>query len=88
MKLKRLSIFIVSIFFLSILSVNYYHLENRIFQEDSLIVDIVDIDLDFSTCDVYQAPLTYRYIPSIIIPKDFSIPHTLTFNFLTRAPPA
>jgi hypothetical protein len=88
LKLKRLSIFIVSIFFVSILSVNYYQLKNRIFQEDSLIVDIVDIDLDFSTCDVCQSPLTYRYVTSIIIPKDFSIPHILTFNFLTRAPPA
>ena len=86
--MKRLSIFIVSIFLVSILSVNYYQLENRIFQEDSLIVDIVDIDLDFSTCNVYQAPLTYRYVTSIIIPKDFSIPHVITFNFLTRAPPA
>ena len=87
MKLKRLSIFIVSIFFVSILSVNYFHIENRIFQEDSLIVDIVDIDLDFSTSDLFQVPLTYRYVTSIIIPKDFSIPHILTFNFLTRAPP-
>jgi hypothetical protein len=85
--MNRLSIFIVSIFLVSILSVNYYHLENRIFQEDSLLIDIVDIDLDFSICDVCQVPLTYRYLTSIIIPKDFSIPHILTFNFLTRAPP-
>ena len=85
--MKRLSVLIVFIFFVSILSFNYNHFQNRIFQEDSLIVDIVDIDLDFSTCDVCQVPLTYRYVTSIIIPKDFSIPHILTFNFLTRAPP-
>ena len=85
--LKRLSVFFVFICLVCIFSVNYYHLEDRIFQEDSFTADIVDINLDFSTCDVCQVLLTYRYVTSIITPKYFSIPHILTFNFLTRAPP-
>jgi hypothetical protein len=85
--MKRLSVLIVFIFFVSILSFNYNHFQNRIFQEDSFIVDIDNIDLDFSTRDVCLAPLTYQFITTSIIPKDFSIPHILTFNTFTRAPP-
>ena len=83
--MKRSSVLIVLIFLVSILYVNHYKPKIRIFQEDPLIFDI---DLDFSTCDVCQVPLTYRYVTSIIIPKDFSKPLILTYKSNTRSPPA
>jgi len=88
MKLKRLSTLIVFIFFVSILSVNYHHRENRISQDDTLTIDIVDNNLDFSNINKYIAPLTYRFITTIIKSNTFSILHILTFRFNTRAPPA
>ena len=87
MKLKRLSIFIVFIFLVSILSVNYHHRENRIFQDDSLISDAVDDNSDFSTYDIYQVLLNSRFITPIIIDKNLIAPRILTCRFLTRAPP-
>ena len=87
MKLKRLSIFFVFIFIVSILSVNYHHCENRIFQDDSLIFDTVDDNSYFSTCDIYQVILNFRFISPIIIDKNLITPLILTCRFLTRAPP-
>ena len=87
MKLKRLSIFFVFIFLVSILSVNYHHRENRVFQDDSLIFDTVDDNSDFSTCDIYQVLLNSRFISPIIIDKNLIPPRILTCRFLTRAPP-
>ena len=86
--MKRFSIFIVFIFLVSILSVNYHHRENRIFQDDSLIFDTVDDNSCFSTCDIYQVLLTTQFISTIIIDKNFIAPRILTCKFLTRAPPA
>jgi hypothetical protein len=88
LKLKRLSIFFVFIFLVSILFVNYHHRENRIFQDDSLIFDTVDDNSDFSTCDIYQVLLTARFISTIIIDKNLITPRILTCKFLIRAPPA
>ena len=88
MKLKRLSIFIVFIFLVSILSANYHHLENRIFQNDSPIIDTLDDNSDISTCDIYQVLLNLRFISTITIDKKLITPHILTCKFITRAPPA
>lgn len=88
MKLKRLSIFIVVIFFVSILSVNYHHHENKIFQDDSLFFDTVDDNSDVSTCDIYQVLLTVRFIATIIIGKKIFTPGIFTCKSVTRAPPA
>ena len=88
MKLKRLSIFIVFIFLVSILSVNYHHRENRIYQDDSLFFNTVDDNSDVSTCDIYKVLLSVRFIAIIIIEKKlFALP-PLTCAFITRAPPA
>jgi len=87
LKLKRLSIFFVFIFLVSILSVNYHHRENRIFQDDSLISDAVDDNSDFSTYDIYQVLLNSRFIAPIIIDKNLITPRILTCRFLARAPP-
>jgi len=86
--LKRLSVFFVFIFLVSILSVNYHHSENRIFQDDSLIFDTVDDNSVFSTCDIYQVLLNPRFISAIIRDKNLIAPRILTCKFLTRAPPA
>lgn len=86
--MKRLSIFIVFIFLVSILSVNYHHREDRIFQDDSLFFDTVDDNLDFSTCNICQALLTCRFISTIIIAKNLFKPNILACKFFTRAPPA
>ena len=88
MKLKQLSIFIVFIFLVSILSVNYHHSENRIFQDDSLIFDTVDDNSDFSTCDIYQVLLNSRFITTIIKDKNLFTPRILTSKLFARAPPA
>ena len=88
MKLKRLSIFIVCVFLVSILSVNYYHCEDRIFQNGSLFFDTFDDNSDLSTCDIYQVLLTSRFIATIIIEKKIFTPRILTCKFITRAPPA
>jgi hypothetical protein len=85
--LKRSSIFIVFIFFVSILSVNYHYQENRIFQDDSLIFDTVDDHSNLSTCDRYQILLNFRFITTIIIAKDVFTPRNLTCKFFTRDPP-
>ena len=87
MKLKRLSIFIVFIFLVSILSVNYHHRENRIFQDDSLIFDAVDDNSDFSTCNIYQVLLNSRCITTIIKGKNLFTPRNLTCKLFSRAPP-
>ena len=88
MKLKRLSVFFVFIFLVSILSVNYHPSENRIFQDDSLIFDTVDDNSVFSACDIYQVLLNPRFISTIKIDKNFITPRILTCRILTRAPPA
>jgi len=84
--MKRLSICIVFIFLVSILSVHYHH-ENRNYIDDSFIVDTVDVNLDFSKCDIYQVFLTYRFITTIIRAKNLFTPHILICKFFTRAPP-
>ena len=88
MKLKRLSIFIVFIFLVSILSVNYHHREDRIFQDGSLFFDTVDDNSDISTCDIYKVLLSVRFIAIIIIEKKIFAPPILICKFITRAPPA
>lgn len=88
MKLKRLSIFFVFILLFSILYANYYHhRENRIFHNDSIILDAEDNDLDFSNSNACQVPLTYRFITKIIKTKKNLTPYILTCQFFTRAPP-
>ena len=87
LKLKQLSIFIVFIFLVSILSVNYHHYENRIFQDDSLVFDTIDDNLGFLTCNICLPSLTCRFVSTIIIPEIVSKLHILTFIFFTRAPP-
>ena len=87
LKLKRSSIFIVFIFLVFILSVNYHHRENRIFQDDSLIFDTVDDHSGFSTGDIYQVFLSSRFITTIIIAKKVFTPRNLTCKFFPRDPP-
>ncbi len=88
MRLKRLSIFIVCVFLVSILSVNYHHREDRILQNGSLFFDTFDDNSDISTCDIHQVLLTSRFIATIIIEKKIFTPRILTCKFITRAPPA
>ena len=59
MKLKRLSI----------LFVNYHHHENRILQDDPLIVDTVGDNLDLSTCNICQILLNFFTKQDTLIPK-------------------
>ena len=87
LKMKRLSVFFVFIFLVSILSVNYHHFENRIFQDKSLIFDTVDDNLDFSTFKICQSLLTFRFISTLIIAKKLFKPHISSFIFFTRDPP-
>jgi len=86
--LKRLSIFIVFIFLVSILSVNYHHREDRIFQDNSLFFDTVDDNSDVSTFDIYNVLISIRFIAIIIKEKKIFAPPILTCAFISRAPPA
>ena len=87
-RLSVLSVLIFLLFLLSILSVYHYQPKIIIFQEDSLIFDIVDNNLAFLACYVCQVPLIWQFITRIIKPKDFSKPLILTYNSNTRSPPA
>ena len=85
--MKRLPVLFVLIFLVSILSVNYHHFENRIFQDESLTFDTIEDNLDVSTCKICQAPLTFRLISTFIIAKNLFKPHISGGNFFTRDPP-
>ena len=89
MKSNQLSVFIVLIFLSSIFFVNYHHpyRENRIFQDDSVIIDTIDDNSNFSTCEIYQVFLNAVFIFIIIIYKILFAPRILTRKFFTRAPP-
>ena len=87
MKVKRLPIIFVFIFLISIFSVYYDHRENRNFQEDSFIVDTVDVNLYFSTCDAYQVSLSAQFIFIIIIYTILFTSHIFTCRFFIRPPP-
>ena len=67
--MKRLSIFIVLVFLVSIISVNYHHSEDRIIQDNSLFFDTVDDTPDVSTGNIVKVPLTDRFVAIIIIEK-------------------
>ena len=86
--MKRLSIFIVFVFLVSIYSVNYHYSEDRIIQDDSLLFDTVDDNPDVSAIDIVKVHLTARFVTIIIIEKKIIAPHILTCKFITRAPPA
>ena len=87
MKVKRLPIIFVFIFLVSIILAHYQNRENRNFQDDSFIVDTVDANLDFSTCDTYQVFLSAQFIFIIKIYKNLFTPRIFTCKFCTRAPP-
>ena len=87
MKLKRLSIFLVVIFLVSILPVHSHYRGNRIVQDDSFISATVDYNLDFSICDVYNSILPHRFINIIIIYYILFTSLFLAYKISTRAPP-
>jgi hypothetical protein len=87
MKVKGLPIILVFIFLVSILSFHDHHLGKRYSQDDSFIVDTVDVDSDFSTYDTYQFFLSAPFIFIIIIYENLFSPRISTCKFFTRAPP-
>ena len=86
--MKRLSIFIILVFFVSIISVNYHHSEDRIIQNNSLFFDTVDDNPHISTNNIDKVLLTDRFVAIIIIEKKIFSPRILTCKFISRAPPA
>ena len=87
MKVKRLPIIFVFIFLVSIFSVYYDNSENRSFQDDSFVVDTVDVNLYFSSCDAHQVFLSTQFIIIIIIYTNLLTSHIFTCKFFTRPPP-
>ena len=87
--MKRLPIFLVFIFLVSILSIIYHHhhRENRIFRDDCFICCTVDANLDFSTCYIYPVLFNTLFTSIIIINKHLFSPRILPHRFFTRAPP-
>ena len=85
--LKRLSIFFILIFFISILGVIYHH-EDGMPHDDCFICKIVAHNRIFLTQDTYQTFSNDPIISSVFIYEDFIIPYTLTRTFSIRAPPA
>jgi hypothetical protein len=86
--LKRLSIFFVVIFFISILGVIYHHHEDGMPHDDYFICKIVTNNRIFLTQDTYQTFSNDSIISSVFIYEDFITPYTLTRTFSIRAPPA
>lgn len=86
--MKRLSIFIVFIFLVTILFVNYHHSEDKIIQDNSLFFDTVDDNPHISTNNIDKVLLTDRFVAIIIIEKKIFSPRILTCKFISRAPPA
>lgn len=87
MKVKRLPIILVFIFIVSIVSFHYHRRENRNFQGDSFIVDTVDANSVFSTCDTYQDFSSAQFIFIITIYKNLFTSRISILKFFTRAPP-
>jgi len=85
--LKRLSIFFIFIFFISILIVIYHH-EDGMPHDDCFICKIVTNNKIFLTQDAYQTFSNDSIISSVFIYEDFITPYTLTRTFSIRAPPA
>ena len=86
--LKRLSIFFIFIFFISILSVIYHHHEDGMPHDDCLVCSIVANNRTFLSQDTYQVLSDYRIISFVFIDKDLITPYTLTRTISARAPPA
>ena len=85
---KRLSIFFIFIFFISILGVIYHHHEDSMPHDDCFICKIVTNNRIFLTQDTYQTFSNNCTIFTVFIDKDFITPYTLTRAFSIRAPPA
>ena len=86
--LKRLSIFFILIFFISILGVIYHHHEDGMPHDDCFICKIVTNNRIFLTQDTYQTFSNDSIISTVSIDKDFITPYILTHTFSIRAPPA
>jgi len=86
--LKRLSIFFILIFFISILGVIYHHHEDGMPHDDCFIRKIFTNNKTFLTKDTYQNFSNDSIISTVSIDKDFITSYTLTRTFSIRAPPA
>ena len=86
--LKRLSIFFIFIFFISILGVIYHHHEDDMAHDDCFICSIVANNRIFLAQDTYQVFSNDSIISAVFIDKDLITPYTLTRTFSARAPPA
>ena len=86
--LKRLSIFFIFIFFISIFGVIYHHHEDGMPHNDCLVCKIVTNNRIFLTQDTDQTFSNNCIISTVSIDKDFITPYTLTRTFSIRAPPA
>ena len=87
--LKRLSIFFVLIFFISILGVIYHYHEDGMPHDDCFICKIITTNNRiFLTKDTYQVFSNGSAVSSVFIYKDFITPYILTNTFSIRAPPA
>jgi len=85
--LKRLSIFFIFIFFISILGVIYHHHEGGMPHDDCFICKIITNNRIFLPQNTYQAFSNDSIISSVFIYEDFITPCTLTRTFSIRAPP-
>ena len=85
--LKRLSIFFIFIFFISILGVIYHHHEDGMPHDDCFICKIVANDRNFLIQDTYQTFSNNSIISSVFIYVDFTTPYILTQTFSIRASP-
>ena len=86
--LKRLSIFFIFIFFISILCVFYHYHEDGMPHDDCLICKIFINHRTLITKNTYQSFSNDLIISSVLIHQDFTTPYTLTRTFTIRAPPA
>ena len=86
--LKRLSIFFILIFFISILGVIYHHHEDGMPHDDCFICKLITNNTIFLTQDTYQTFSNDSIISTVFIDQYFITPYNLTRTFSIRAPPA
>ena len=85
--LKRLSIFFIFIFFISILGVFYHRYEDGVPYYDCFICKVFINHRTFLTKDTFQTFSNESIISSVFIYEDSTTPYTLTRTFSIRSPP-
>ncbi len=76
--IKRLSIFFIFIFFISILAITFHHHEDGMFHDDCFICSLIVNNRNYLTTDTFEVFSNDYVIYTVSIYKDSITPCTLT----------